>query len=135
MAWPNFHRETEERSTNRWQRRLQREHPTCTERINRSLRVRMEGWRQFGWGAKQRTENRTKKTERLPPFLPDGMVSDRSSPSRVRYAAQNAPLTAPGRSAHPPARKEREMLGKANQKQIKIYFTWTGLLMEGHFAH
>jgi hypothetical protein len=27
MAWPNFHREMEERSTNRWQHRLQREHP------------------------------------------------------------------------------------------------------------
>ena len=62
------------------------------------------------------------------------MVTDRSSPSRVRYAAKNAPLTAPGRSAHPPARKEREILGMAKQKQIKIYLTWTGLLMEGHYA-
>ena len=48
MAWPNFHREMEERSTIRWQHRLKREHPTCTERISRSLRVRMEGWRQRG---------------------------------------------------------------------------------------
>jgi hypothetical protein len=55
---------------------------------------------------------------RLPPFLPDGMVADRSSPSRVRFAAQNAPLTAPGRSAHPPARKEREILGMANQNLL-----------------
>ena len=39
-----------ERSIIRWQHRLQREHPTCTERSNRSLRVRMEGWRQ-GWHA------------------------------------------------------------------------------------
>src|SRR5450755_4822634 len=38
MAWPNFHREMEERSTNRWQHRLKREHPTCTERTNRSLK-------------------------------------------------------------------------------------------------
>jgi transposase len=28
---------------NRWQRRLYREHPMCTERVNRSQRVRMEG--------------------------------------------------------------------------------------------
>jgi len=27
--------------------------------------------------------------------------------------------------------KERENLGKSNQNQIKIYLTWTGLLMEG----
>ena len=35
-----------------------------------------------------------------------GIVSERSSPSRVRFAAQNAPLTAPGRSEHLSARKE-----------------------------
>src|ERR1700690_3089617 len=61
---------------------------------------------------------KSKNTVRLLPFLPDGMVTDRSSPSRVRYAAKNAPLTAPGRSAHPPARKEREILGKANQNLL-----------------
>lgn len=27
----------------RWQRRLYREHPVCTERLRRSQRVRMEG--------------------------------------------------------------------------------------------
>src|SRR5277367_708647 len=119
MAWPDFHRETEERSTNRWQRRLQREHPTCTERINRSLKS-ADGRVATGLiGARSKELRKHKQTERLPPFLPDGMVTDRSSPSRVRYAAQNAPLTAPGRSAHPPARKEREILGKANQRQIK----------------
>ena len=32
-----------ERASNRWQRRLYREHPMCTERISRSPRVRMEG--------------------------------------------------------------------------------------------
>src|SRR6266498_1881162 len=37
MAWPDFHRGWKSRSTNRWQHRLQREHPTCTERTkNRS---------------------------------------------------------------------------------------------------
>jgi len=40
--------EMEERSTNRWQHRLKREHPTCTRaKHNRSSRVRMEGWRQW----------------------------------------------------------------------------------------
>jgi hypothetical protein len=38
-------------------------------------RVRMEGWRQHWFG---------RNLERLPPFLPGGMVTDRSSPSRVR---------------------------------------------------
>src|ERR1700690_1373602 len=82
------------------------------------MRVRMEGWRQLWFGRKARTENRSTNPGRLLPFLPDGMVTDRSSPSRVRHAAQNAPLTAPGRSAHPPARKEREILGKANQNLL-----------------
>jgi hypothetical protein len=37
MAWPSFHPlKMEPRSTIRWQHRLKREHPTCTERINRS---------------------------------------------------------------------------------------------------
>ena len=31
---------------NRWQHRLNRERPTCTERANAHNRVRMEGWRQ-----------------------------------------------------------------------------------------
>jgi len=35
---------------NRWQRRLYREHPMCTERMSRSPRVRMEGWRQLKLG-------------------------------------------------------------------------------------
>src|SRR5450755_53050 len=104
MAWPNFHREMEERSTNRWQHRLKREHPTCTERSNRSRRVRMEGWRQHCakglWAAV--SVGKRKSSAWRSTFLPSGMVAERSSPSMVRYAAQNAPLTAPGRSANPP---------------------------------
>jgi hypothetical protein len=83
-------------------------------------------------GAQSKDAGKIEQSKTTPPFLPDGMLTDRSSPSRVRYAAQNAPLTAPGRSAHPPARREREILEKANQRQSKIYLTWTGLLMEGH---
>ena len=71
-------------------------------------------------GARSMNRAKTKNTVRLLPFLPDGMVTDRSSPSRVRYAAKNAPLTAPGRSAHPPARKEREILGMANQNLLDL---------------
>jgi hypothetical protein len=32
IAWPTSILEMEERSTNRWQHRLKREHPTCTGR-------------------------------------------------------------------------------------------------------
>jgi hypothetical protein len=84
MAWPNFHREMEERSTIRWQHRLQREHPTCTERI-RTLTEECEwkGGDRVGWGAKQELR-KNKKSGASVLFLPDGMVTDRSSPSRVR---------------------------------------------------
>jgi hypothetical protein len=41
------------RSINRWQHRLKREHPTCTERKNAHTRVRMEGWRQWRLGGKR----------------------------------------------------------------------------------
>src|ERR1700746_796746 len=42
----------------------------------------------------------------ISPFLPCGILADRSSPSRVRFAAKDAPLTAAGRSAHLSAKKE-----------------------------
>ena len=130
MAWPDFHREMEGEVENQVAAPAATRTPNL-HRANKSLTEEC-GWKggdRVGWGAKQRTEE-TQTNGRLPPFLPDGMVTDRSSPSRVRYAAKNAPLTAPGRSAHPPVRKERESLGKANQRQIKIYLTWAGLLME-----
>ena len=117
MAWPNFHREMEERSKIRWQHRLKREHPTCTER-SKSL-IEECGWKggdRVGLGAEQEREQRPKIPKRLLPFLPDGMVTDRSSPSRVRCAAKNAPLTAPGRSEHPPVMKERENFRKDKSK-------------------
>jgi hypothetical protein len=44
MAWPNFpSTKMEERSTNRWQHRLKREHPTCTER--NKIAQRECGWK------------------------------------------------------------------------------------------
>lgn len=49
LPWPNA---LCEGRTNRWQHRLNREHPTCTERLNVHLRVRMEGWRQKQLGVR-----------------------------------------------------------------------------------
>jgi hypothetical protein len=136
MAWPTL-------PCWRWEREVDKQvaAPAATRtpnlhRANKSLTEEC-GWKggdRVGLGAKQelRKGGKTNNPERPLPFLPSGMVTDRSSPSRVRYAAKNAPLTAPGRSEHPPAKKERENLGKAKQRQSKIYLTWTGLLMEGH---
>jgi len=90
----------------------------------------MEGWRQcsssdgLGW---LRAGLPSKKQQTIgPTFLSSGMVPERSSPSRVRCAAQNAPLTAPGRSEKPAAKKGRWNFRKAN-------LTATGLLMEGDY--
>src|SRR5260370_42587347 len=50
---------------NRWQHRLNREHPTCTERWNAHIRVRMEGWRQKQLGV-QRIAFRSAGDELVP---------------------------------------------------------------------
>jgi hypothetical protein len=47
------------RSIIRWQHRLNRERPTCTERMNRSSRVRMEAWRQRPLGGTTSPETGT----------------------------------------------------------------------------
>jgi hypothetical protein len=47
IAWPTSIVEMHERSIIRWQHRLKRERPTCTERTKSLTRVRMEGWRQW----------------------------------------------------------------------------------------
>ena len=70
-------------------------------------------------------------------FPPSGMVAERSSPSRVRCAAQNAPLTAPGRSARCSARKEGGLEERQQQKQHqnrKLPLDLDGILMEGVIA-
>ncbi len=122
MAWPTL-------PCWRWEREVDKQvaAPAATRtpnlhRANQSLTEEC-GWKggdRVGLGAKQelRKGGKTNNPERPLPFLPSGMVTDRSSPSRVRYAAKNAPLTAPGRSAHPPARKEREILGRAHQNLL-----------------
>jgi hypothetical protein len=69
MAWPNFHREMEERSTNRWQHRLKREHPTCTERNQKSLIESADGRVATGlaW-ARRKNASKTKNPEATAPF-------------------------------------------------------------------
>ena len=69
MAWPNFHREMEERSIIRWQHRLKREHPTCTER-SKSL-IEECGWKggdRVGLGAQSKNRGKTKKSRATAPF-------------------------------------------------------------------
>ena len=69
------------------------------------------------------------------PDVPGGVtratVTDQSSPSRVRYAAKLAPLTAPGRSGLSPLLKERGALRKTISKS---HLTDTGTLTEGDSA-
>src|ERR1022692_4314952 len=52
-----------------------------------------------------------------------------SGPRRQGFAdaAQHAPLTAPCRSANPPLERKVEL-----GRQVKIYLTWTGILMDTH---
>jgi hypothetical protein len=120
MAWPNFHREMETEVENQVAAPAAMRTPNW-HRANKTLTEEC-GWKggdRVGWGATQELR-KTRSPERLLPFLPGGMVTDRSSPSRVRYAAKNAPLTAPGRSAHPPTRKEREILGMVKQNLLDL---------------
>ena len=87
-AWPNVHsKEWKERSTNRWQHRLQRERPTCTERKDRSLRVRMEGWRQWRLGREKKLSQRKGERTDLTPtgLLMEGFrVTFDSAPDMVQ---------------------------------------------------
>src|SRR5271169_5588926 len=118
MAWPNFHREMEREVENQVAAPAETRTPNL-HRANKSLTKSADGRVATGLvGARSMNRAKTKNTVRLLPFLPDGMVTDRSSPSRVRYAAKNAPLTAPGRSAHPPVMKEREISGKTDQNLL-----------------
>ena len=57
------------RSKIRWQHRLKRERPTCTERTDRSSRVRMEAWRQRPAGKKQKRGPQNEKLHLTPTGL------------------------------------------------------------------
>jgi hypothetical protein len=61
--WPNFHREMEERSTIRWQHRLKREHPTCTERSKKSLTKSADGRVATGLVGARRNGKKRKEQE------------------------------------------------------------------------
>ena len=119
MAWPNFHREMEPEVDKQVAAPAATRTPNLHRAKQKSLIESADGRVATGLvGARRKNASKTKNREATVPFLPDGMVTERSSPSRVRSAAKNAPLTAPGRSAHPPVRKEREILGKANQNLL-----------------
>jgi hypothetical protein len=63
IAWPNFHSsEWKERSLNRWQHRLKREHPTCTER---KALIQECGWKggDSGDSAGRKTKTLSNKNE------------------------------------------------------------------------
>jgi len=103
MAWPNFHREMEREVDKQVAAPAETRTPNLHRAKQKSLTKSADGRVATGmvW-ARRKNASKTKNLGRPLPFLPGGMVTDRSSPSRVRYAAKNAPLTAPGRSAHPP---------------------------------
>src|SRR5262249_35055970 len=62
--------ESNHRAPIRWQHRLKRERPMCTERINRSSRVRMEAWRQWLLGGgKNLVQRKTKRIYLTPTGL------------------------------------------------------------------
>src|SRR5579862_5746185 len=62
LAQGSLFKQQNHRAPIRWQHRLNRERPTCTERINRSSRVRMEAWRQWLLG-KRKPMSPKSKTE------------------------------------------------------------------------
>jgi len=71
IAWPNFQSNRwNGRSTIRWQHRLKRERPTCTER-NRKSRVRMEGWT-----AARRRKNHVQRKNKGTHLTPAGLLME-----------------------------------------------------------
>src|SRR5271170_4365092 len=72
---------------NRWQHRLKREHPTCTERANAHTRVRMEGWRQKRQLGVQAIAFRPAKEMNLSPTTQKRIDNDRPSHGRPIIAA------------------------------------------------
>ena len=69
-AWPDFPRKRKQRSTIRWQHRLKREHPTCTERkpLNKEC-----GWKggdsSNSAGRKNIVQRKNKRTHLTPTGL------------------------------------------------------------------
>ena len=81
-AWPDFPRKRKQRSTIRWQHRLKREHPTCTERkpLNKEC-----GWKggdsSNSAGRKNIVQRKNKRTHLTPTGLLMEGVSTQNAPS------------------------------------------------------
>ena len=75
----------------------------------------MEGWRQWRRAQRSCGVDFAARNRSGAPFSPRAMLAERSSPSRVRFAAQSAPLTAPGRSAQKPLGRKRKNRGGTTQ--------------------
>ncbi len=120
MVWPNFHREMEAEVDNQ----VAAPAATRTPNLHRAnkiahRRVRMEGLRQgSALGVKAGTAEITETGDCPLSFL-DGMVAERSSPSRVRLRRAERALDRSGPlcTTLPPGRKGK-ILGMANQNLL-----------------
>jgi hypothetical protein len=106
MAWPNFHREMETEVENQ----VAASAVTRTPNLHRAQQSLIEecGWKggdRVGLGAQEEQRKDQKSRATAPSFRAEWW---QSGPRRQGFAdaAKNAPLTAPGRSANPSARKE-----------------------------
>jgi len=84
MAWPNFHREMEREVDKQVAAPAATRTPNL-HRASKALTKSADGRVATGlvW-ARRKNANKTKNRERPLPFLRGGMVTERSSPSRVR---------------------------------------------------
>ena len=85
MAWPNFHREMEGEVENQVAAPAATRTPNLHRAKQESL-IEECGWKggdRVGLGAEEERKQ-DQKSRATVPFLPDGMVTERSSPSRVR---------------------------------------------------
>ena len=137
MAWPSFHREMEKEVDNQVAAPAETRTPNL-HRAKKSLLESADGRVATGlfWGREGRRGRTTTREERprVPQRRPPSFLAEwwQSGPRRQGFAdaAQNAPLTAPGRSANPPLGRKVDF----KEGKIKIYLTGTGILMEGHYA-
>ena len=95
------------RSLIRWQHRLKRERPTCTERNDRSSKVQMEAWRQWRAGEKKKLVEHNEKRIDLTPtgLLMEGdFTQNQSVMSRVenRRSGCSLPVAVDEASASSP---------------------------------
>ena len=72
-AWPDFPRKRKQRSTIRWQHRLKREHPTCTERkpLNKEC-----GWKGGDSGNSAGRKNIVQRKNKRTHLTPTGLLME-----------------------------------------------------------